>query len=83
MGHVEVGLNPIVHASITVTEIDLELVEDPEVVGLFGSKPGDFCFPGEDPTLQLVDLLTPVLPAPVPNVEHVFDDIGWVRQKKA
>lgn len=41
MGHVEVGLNPIVHAAIAVTEIDLELVKDPQVAGLLGTKPGD------------------------------------------
>jgi hypothetical protein len=79
MGYIEVSLNPIVHAPVAVTQIDLELVEDPEVGGLFGSKPGDLSFLGEDPTLQLVDLLAPVLPR-IPTLEHVFDCIGRVRQ---
>ena len=74
------GLNPIVHAPVAVTEIDLELVKDPKVVGLFGPKPRDLCFLGENPTFQLVDLLTPVLLAPIPTLEHVFDCIGRVGQ---
>jgi hypothetical protein len=34
MGHVEVGLNPIVHAPVAVAEIDLKLVEDAKAFGL-------------------------------------------------
>ena len=82
MGQVEVGLNPVVHAAIAVTEIDLELVEDVEVAGLLGPKSRDLCFVGEYPTLQLVDLLAPVHPASIPTLEHVFDCIGGEGDEK-
>ena len=71
-------LNPIVHAAITVAEIDLELVEGSEVASLFGPKPRDLRFRGDYPTFQLVDSLAPVLPAAMPTLEHVFDCIGRV-----
>ena len=80
MGHVEVGLNPIVHAAVAVTKVDLKLVEDPKIARLFASKPGDLGLLGKDPTLQFVDFLSPVRPGPIPTVEHVFDCIGRVRQ---